>query len=238
MASDHLRSLQDPGRLQALKRTGLMDSLPEASYDRFVRLASRLTGSPKAFLSLVDDRRQFLKASHGQENPARETPLTHSFCQYVASTGQPLAIEDARFHPTVKDNPAIHEMDIIAYLGSPVLAQGKCIGSLCVTDNSPRRWGWADRQALNDLAACVNSEIELRLTGALAELLPALVYLADYASGEILFRNEVARNYDLKDLNESDLLELTHSDGSRHRFSHSLAPFGEGQRLGVATRLQ
>ncbi len=241
MDSEHHRSLQDVARLQALKLTGLMDSLPEASYDRFVRLASRLTGSPKAFLSLVDDRRQFLKATHGEENPARETPLSHSFCQYVASTGQPLAIEDARFHPTVKDNPAIQENEIIAYLGSPLLAQGKCIGSLCVTDKNPRRWGWADRQALNDLAACVNSEIELRTTNALsqglAELLPAVVYLSDPTSGEILYRNETARDYDLTALSDRDTLELTHRDGSHHRFSHHTAPFGDGQLLGVATRL-
>ena len=240
MDANHERSLRDVARLQALKRTGLMDSLPEASYDRFARLAARLTASPSAFISLVSDQRQFFKATHGQEDSLRETPLTHSFCQYVASTGQPLAVEDARHHPTVKDNPAIKDSNVIAYLGSPLLAQGKCIGSLCVIDSQPRRWGWADRQALNDLAACINSEIELCLTTALsqrlAELMPALVYLADTVTGEILFRNQAARAYDLTPLGELDEVELTNAEGAVHRFSHRWVAFGEDQRLGMATR--
>ncbi len=240
MDSNHERSLRDVARLQALKRTGLMDSLPEASFDRFTRLASRLTASPSAFISLVDDQRQFFKAVHPQVDSARETPLTHSFCQYVASSGQPLAVEDARHHPTVKDNPAVQDANVIAYLGSPLLSQGKCIGSLCVIDSQPRRWGWADRQALNDLAACVNSEIELRMTTTLserlAELLPALVYLADNVTGEILFRNEAARAHDLSPLNEPGQVELTGPDGTHH-FHHRHVPFGEDQRLGIATRI-
>ena len=240
MDANHERSLRDVARLQALKRTGLMDSLPEASYDRFARLAARLTASPSAFISLVSDQRQFFKATHGQEDSLRETPLTHSFCQYVASTGQPLAVEDASHHPTVNDNPAIKDSHVIAYLGSPLLAQGKCIGSLCVIDSQPRRWGWADRQALNDLAACINSEIELCLTTALsqrlAELMPALVYLADTVTGEILFRNQAARGYDLTPLGELDEVELTNAEGAVHRFSHRWVAFGEDQRLGMATR--
>ena len=235
MDPNQQRSLQDVARLQALKRTGLMDSLPEASFDRFTRLASRLTSSPSAFLSLVDDQRQFLKSVHGADESRRETPLSHSFCKLVASTGQPLAVEDARHHPAVKDNPAVQD-GVIAYLGSPVLAQGKCIGSLCVIDSQPRRWGWADRQALNDLAACVNNEIELRLTTALserlAELLPAIVYLTDTVSGEILFRNETARAYDLTLLKEEGEVEL-----GGQRFQHRQVLFGDHQRLGIATRL-
>jgi len=240
MDSNHQRSLQDVARLQALKRTGLMDSLPEASFDRFTRLASRLTASPSAFLSLVDDQRQFLKSIHGADEERRETPLSHSFCQHVASTGQPLAVEDARHHPMVKDNPAVQD-GVIAYLGSPVLAQGKCIGSLCVVDSQPRRWGWADRQALSDLAACVNNEIEMRMTTALserlAELLPAIVYLTDTITGEILFRNENARAYDLSQLNQPGEITLQRNDGVSQRFSHRWVPFDDDQRLGIATRL-
>lgn len=241
MSSDHQRSLQDVARLQALKPTGLMDSLPEASYDRFTRLASRLTSSPSAFISLIDDQRQYLKAAHAPEEPVRSGPLSHSFCQYVAATGQPLAVEDARHHPTVKDNPAIQEMNVIAYLGSPLLAQGKCIGSLCVIDSQPRRWGWADRQALSDLAACVNSEIELRMTTALserlAELMPAVVYLADSVTSEILFRNQAARDYDLAAPGAPGPIELLSPDGTPHRFQHRIVPFDDGQLLGIATRL-
>lgn len=227
---DHQRALSNPARLQALKRTGLMDSLPDPAYDRFVRLASRLTGSPVATITLVDDQRQFFKAAYGMGEPwasKRETPLSHSFCQYVASTGQPLVVEDARRNNLVQDNGAVADMNVIAYLGSPVRSQGKCIGSLCVIDNQPRRWRSSDRAALEDLADCLNAEMELRLIERLTRQLPGAVYLYDEISKELLYANDLARQY-----GPAGPCDFKCSK----RFDHRQIPFGENgsQVLGMA----
>ncbi|MBN9415377.1 hypothetical protein ABS71_11695 [bacterium SCN 62-11] len=203
----HRLALTQAARLQALKRTELLDSLPEPSFERFTRMAARLTSSPTALVSLVDDNRQFFKSALGLGEPwasERQTPLTHSFCQYVAASGRPLVVEDAREHELVKDNLAVSELGVLSYLGIPLWAEGKCIGSLCVLESQPRRWSEEDQQALRDLAATVNAEIELRLTTTFAErltqLMPAVIYVYDRSQDRLTFYNELATLYNLNPL--------------------------------------
>ena len=50
-----------------------------------------------ALVSLVTDERQFFKSCIGiPDLPERETPLSHSFCQYVVVDRAPLVVRDAR----------------------------------------------------------------------------------------------------------------------------------------------
>lgn len=160
-----LSPLVDPQRLRVLRETALMDSLPEPVFDRFVRLAARITDAPTALVSLVDERRQFFKAQTGLHEPwssRRETPLTHSFCKFVVASGEPLVVESAREHPWVKDNLAITDIGVEAYLGAPLELGGEYLGALCVIDGKPRQWSEEDQQAMRDLADAVNTELALR----------------------------------------------------------------------------
>src|SRR5687767_12153776 len=94
----------EAARLEALRQTGLLDSSPEPSFDRLTRLSSKFLNAPVALVSLVDAHRQFFKSSLGLPEPwasRRETPLSHSFCQHVVTSREPLVIEDARVHPLV-----------------------------------------------------------------------------------------------------------------------------------------
>src|SRR5918997_6238455 len=130
--------LLDPARLAALRSTDLLDSLPEPSFDRLTRLAAKILRAPVALVSLVDGDRQFFKSSLGLPEPwasLRETPLSHSFCQHVVHAAAPLVIADARAHPLVRDNPAIRDLGVVAYLGLPLAtADGAVLGSFCVID--------------------------------------------------------------------------------------------------------
>jgi diguanylate cyclase (GGDEF)-like protein len=93
----------------------------------------------------------------------RETPLSHSFCRHVVDTGAPLEVVDARSHPRVHDNPAIQDFGIIAYLGMPLVTRdGIRLGALCAIDHTPREWTGRDHGVLEDLAAAMMAEIELR----------------------------------------------------------------------------
>jgi PAS domain S-box-containing protein len=157
--------LKDSDRLAALARTGLLDSEAEPSFDRLARLASKLLGTPVALVSLVDANRQFFKSCVGLPEPwatRRQTPLSHSFCQHVVTSREPLVIEDARLDPQVKDNPAIAELNVIAYLGVPLAIDDQIIGSFCAIDNTPRTWTTDDVEILRDLAESVVTEIRLR----------------------------------------------------------------------------
>ena len=154
--------LNDTKRLQALRQTCLLDSQAEAAFDRLTRLASRIIGVPVSLVSLVDADRQYFKSAVGLD--IQQTPLSHSFCQHVVTTGEPLVVEDAREHPLVHDNMAIHDLDVIGYLGLPLsTSDGVEIGSLCVIDSEPRRWTQDEINILSELATSVMMEIELRV---------------------------------------------------------------------------
>ena len=91
------------------------------------------------------------------------TPLSHSFCRHVVDSGAPLEVVDARVHPKVRDNPAIEDFGIVAYLGMPLTtSDGERLGALCAIDHEPRQWTGRDHGVLEDLAGAAMAEVELR----------------------------------------------------------------------------
>ena len=64
-------------RLVALAETQLLDSEHEAVFDAVVALAASICGVPMAAISLIDQDRQWFKASVGLDDP--ETPRGDAF---------------------------------------------------------------------------------------------------------------------------------------------------------------
>jgi signal transduction histidine kinase len=184
------RPVADPARLAALRETALLDSPAEGAFDRLTRLAARLLRAPIALVSLVDVDRQFFKSCVGLPTAvaaARETPLSHSFCQHAVERAQPLIIEDARVSPLVFENLALRDLDVVAYAGIPLrTAEGFVLGSFCVIDHVPRRWSVDDVSTLSDLAAAVMTEIELRTALREAEAARAEAARANRAKDDFL----------------------------------------------------
>jgi len=166
MAAELLSIVRNVARLSALQRLGLLDTPPEAAFDRLTRVACRMLRAPVGLVSLVDRDRQFFKSCVGLPEPfasTRQTPVSHSFCQHVVATGKPLIVEDARTNPLVRLNPAVEELGIVAYAGIPlVTSEGHAIGSFCVIDSRPRSWSFEDIEMLQELSGCVMHEIESR----------------------------------------------------------------------------
>ncbi len=158
--------VRDPWRLVVLRSTGLLDQVREPSFDRLTRLTARVLKCPVALVSLVDIDRQFFTSSYGLPQDwaeRRETPLSHSFCQYVVESACPLVVTDARVHPLLKNNAAVADLGVVAYLGVPLRAtDGEVLGSFCVIDTKPRAWTDDDLEILNDLAESASTEIALR----------------------------------------------------------------------------
>lgn len=164
--SSQKNALISAERLEALRQTGLLDSPSEVAFDRVTDFATRLMGAPVSLMSLVDEDRQFFKSATGLPehlSSVRETPLSHSFCQHVVNSAQPLVVEDAVSHPLVKDNLAVRDLSVAAYLGVPLTTpDGMTLGALCAIDTKPHAWNEDDVQRMTDLAGIVMSEIVLR----------------------------------------------------------------------------
>jgi GAF domain-containing protein len=164
------KALAEPGRLAALYHANLLDSPPEAQFDRLARLAARVVNAPVALVSAVDRDRQFFKSCLGLPEPwatRRETPLSHSFCQHVVAAREPMMISDAREDERLRDNLAIRDLGVIAYLGVPLITrEGHAIGTLCVIDHEPRIWTSDEVSLVQDVAGAVLTELALRGQGS------------------------------------------------------------------------
>ncbi|NND69948.1 MAG: GAF domain-containing protein [Rhodothermales bacterium] len=157
----------DTERLEALNQTELLDTSSERAFDRLTDLVQRLLNAPVALVSLVDKDRQFFKSSCGLPEPwatSRQTPLSHSFCKHVVSSGEPLVVENATLHETVRQNLAIRDLGVVAYVGIPLSTpEGHVLGSLCAIDSVTREWSPDDIDLMNGIAESVMNEIAVRL---------------------------------------------------------------------------
>ncbi|WP_198170441.1 PAS domain S-box protein [Deinococcus arboris] len=155
----------EAARLLALKSYQILDTPPEAVYDRAVRLASAFFKAPMALVSLVDAERQWFKACYGLD--FRETSRSVSFCAHALEQDGVLVVPDARQDPRFVDNPLVTgELHIRFYAGAPLVTpDGQKLGTLCILDQQPRAPLTPDEcQMLQHLADSVVSELELRRT--------------------------------------------------------------------------
>ncbi len=157
---------QGEARLRVLRQTGLLDSPSEPAFDRVTRLASRLLRAPVSLISLASEDRLFFKSEFGLPEPLatrREVPLRPSLCQMVLESGHAHIVTDARADPEFADLPAVRDMGVVAYLGVPLVTRDGCtLGAICAIDTVPRNWCADDLSTLDDLAALVMTEVELR----------------------------------------------------------------------------
>lgn len=160
-----VRVVREPARVAAVRATGLLDSETEEVFDRLTRLAVKLLNIPTAFISLVDEHRDFYKSASGFGEPlasARELKGP-TFCHYAIQSREPLIINDAASHPVYREIPTVKSLGVAAYVGVPlVTADGHVLGSFCAIDVKPREWSTLEIQVLTELATSAKREITLR----------------------------------------------------------------------------
>lgn len=152
----------EPARLQALRSTGLLDSAPDPAFDELVAWACDHFQVPIALVSLLDADRQWFKARRGLV--LHETPRDHAFCRFTIQQSLPLVVEDATADPRFRDNPLVLGAPHIRfYAGAPIINRnGLALGSVCVIDTEPRRFGMVDRMVLAQLTVTALVTIEKR----------------------------------------------------------------------------
>ena len=158
--------LNEAYRLQALLDFDILDTPPEAVFDRLVRIAAAVLDTPIAIITLIDGSRQWFKARQGID--ASETPREWAFCSHALVQTEPLLVLDAATDPRFAANPLVTEDPSFRfYCGTQLnTASGETLGTLCVIDRIPRPApDPAQMQVLRDLADLVMEEIELRRLG-------------------------------------------------------------------------
>lgn len=134
-ASDYPVPDEELERLRELELLDVMDTLPERSYDGFVRLAAAICDTPIALITLLDGDRQWFKANLGLD--MTETPREQAFCAHtILDPGRVMVVNDATQDERFVNNPLVTgDPHIKFYAGAPlVTASGLALGSLCVID--------------------------------------------------------------------------------------------------------
>jgi GAF domain-containing protein len=128
----------DSERLAALRELLILDTPPEERYDKVVQFAAAEFDMPVALLSLIDENRQWFKASVGLD--VCETTRDISFCGHAILQPDIFVIPDARADERFADNPIVTgQPHVIFYAGAPLtMPSGFTIGTLCLIDHKPR----------------------------------------------------------------------------------------------------
>jgi PAS domain S-box-containing protein len=155
-------------RLATLRSLNILDTAPEEAFDELTSLAASICQTPVAFISLVDEDRQWFKSRTGWATA--ETPRGGSFCAHTILEPDLLIVPDATADPRFADSPLVASgPGFRFYAGMPLLSpDGHALGSLCVMDHRPRDLTTGQARALCVLGRQVTALIRLRQN--LAEL--------------------------------------------------------------------
>ncbi|MBD2108620.1 GAF domain-containing protein [Nodosilinea sp. FACHB-13] len=163
-ASTARRSAHEAARLEALRRYNILDTPPEATFDRITNLAARLFGMPIALISLIDESRGWFKSAHGFD--IQEVQRNDTICSLALLSNEVLVIADTRQDERLACNPFVQsEPGLRFYAGAPLITEdGFVLGTLCLLDTQPHAPLTDEQQTvLSNLAALVIDELELRL---------------------------------------------------------------------------
>lgn len=170
MVSNPREITNERERLSALERLGIVDTPVEARFDRITHLASRVFDCKFAFISFVEERRQWFKSSANID--MSETPRHDALCSHTIEQQHPLVIpntlEDDRFreNPHVKGDPHFR-----FYAGVRLLFEGYAVGTLCVLHDEPKQFSASQIEQLQGFGELVENELNKKEYRDLSEKL-------------------------------------------------------------------
>ncbi|HYD10317.1 MAG TPA: GAF domain-containing protein, partial [Acidimicrobiales bacterium] len=144
--------LDEEHRLAVLRGLGILDTPPEARFDRITRVAAALFDVPVALVGLIDSDRQWYKSCIGID--AAETDRSVTFCAHAITRDEPLIIEDTHRDVFFHDHPMVTDGLRVRFYAGVALRpfEDMPIGTLCIVDTEPRTFSSRDRELLADLA--------------------------------------------------------------------------------------
>ncbi|WVQ96575.1 hypothetical protein IAU59_003680 [Kwoniella sp. CBS 9459] len=158
-------------RLRVIRRLGLeeIDPLHRETLDRFTRLAVSVFKTRSAVISVIGKDKQTYLSEIGLGK--KSSGLDVSFCSHAVMSPETehkcMVVNNANEDWRFRNNPYVKQGTgpVQFYAGAPLRVgsgtKGTVIGTLCITDDKPRRFSDDDQALLADLADCVVSELEL-----------------------------------------------------------------------------
>jgi len=163
------QALDNSARLQEIADLRLNESDIDGILSEVAAEAAAQFGLPIALVSVVLDRAQYFRGSHGLDGwmaTTRGTPAEWSFCQHVVRNRAPFVVEDAQDHPLMHDSPLVRIEGVRCYAGVPLVTfRGHVIGSFCVQGPEARSFTKYDLAQLRRYAKRVITRIEQRRQG-------------------------------------------------------------------------
>ncbi len=153
----------EDARLAAVHRYEVLDTPCEGAFDRITALAARLFSVPISIVSIVDNDRVWFKSRRGID--VEQVARLPGLCASAILQREPLIVPDGSVDPNALANPIVAgELGLRFYAGAPLTTwDGYNLGAICVMDKEPREFGDEDATTLEQLAAIVVHELELRL---------------------------------------------------------------------------
>ena len=152
----------EAARVVALHKYAILDTEPEQAFDDLVLLASLICKTPIALISLVDEDRQWLKSKVGVS--ISETPREIAFCATAIQQPDVFVVPDTLNDERFRNNPLVlSEPNVRFYAGAPLIdEEGHALGTICVIDRIPRKFGPDQHAALKALSRLVLAQLEFR----------------------------------------------------------------------------
>jgi GAF domain-containing protein len=152
-------------RLAAVRRYEILDTPQDGAFDRITRLASTMLGTPIAIVTIVDHDRIWFKSTAGLEG-VEQIDRDPGLCASAILSNEPWIVNDASVDPRALANPLVAgDFGLRFYAAVPLrTGDGFNLGTLCVIDREARELDDDQVQVLEDLAALVVDELELRLS--------------------------------------------------------------------------
>lgn len=151
-------------RLAVVHDLAIVDTPPEPRFGELVELASFIAHTPIAAMTLIDEDRQWFKASIGLSIPGSGRDI--SFCGHTIADEHTMVVPDTLSDERFVDNPFVaDDPHIRFYAGVPLDVNGHRVGTLCVLDTRPRTFLSDERRALEILGRQVEAQLRLRRDG-------------------------------------------------------------------------
>lgn len=143
----------------------ILDTLPNEALHRVTAMAARMFSAPISIVSVVDRDRTWFKSHYGAE--VEEIARSVDLSKPAIPQEEPVVVSDALLDPRTSESPLVTgPLGLRFYVGVPLKRHdGVTIGTLSVLDRVPRGASSTEVANLQDLAALVVAQLELRQEG-------------------------------------------------------------------------